>query len=57
MSLALPHALPNDPMIRVDLISGASSGAAEAAGRIRSVNKWRLTLCAAKTGSEFGRNF
>ena len=41
MSLALTHALPNDPMIRLDLISGASSGPAEAAERIRSVNKWR----------------
>ncbi len=39
MSLALTHALPNDPMIRLDLISGASSGPAEAAERIRSVNE------------------
>ena len=39
MSLAVLRALPNDPTIRVDLISGARSGPAEAVGRIRSVNK------------------
>jgi hypothetical protein len=34
-----PIVLPTDPMIRVDLISGARKGPAESVGRIRSVNK------------------
>jgi hypothetical protein len=39
MSLAVLRVLPTDHMIRVDLLSGEKSGPAEAAGRIRSVNK------------------